>query len=188
MFPSRSSSGTNINYTSVDYWDQRYTKEEHFEWLDQGYEPMLRLILRDIPDKCARILMLGCGSSRLSADLYEHGFHDILSTDISAVCIQKQSAKHEEDKTGLKWQVMDMSKMTYADKSFDVVIEKTALDSLLAHERSQWDVCPESQKIVRDSLHHISRVLKPGGMFLSLTFAQPHFRYCLLYTSPSPRD
>lgn len=176
MFPSHSSSGSKINYSSADYWDDRYGKEEHFEWLDQGYDAMLHLIKKEIPDKSSRILMLGCGSSRLSSDLYSHGFHYIVNTDISKVCIRNQSLKHQ-GKTGLEWKVMDMTQITEPDESFDIVIEKTTLDSLLAGERSQWNVRQETRKKIEDTLCHISRVLKTGGIFLSLTFAQPHFRY-----------
>ena len=179
MFPSRSASGSKIDYASVDYWDQRYAHEEHFEWLDQGYGPMLDLILRDVPDQTSRILILGCGNSRLSADLYDHGYHEIVSTDLSRVVIKNQSHKHR-DKTGLEWQVLDMTSMPeedYPDGSFDVVLEKTTLDSLLANERSQWTVRPETRTKILATLAQVSRVLRPGGQFLSLTFAQPHFRY-----------
>ncbi|XP_039233967.1 EEF1A lysine methyltransferase 4 isoform X2 [Pipra filicauda] len=62
------------------------------------------------------------------------------------------------------------------DASFDVVLEKGTLDVLVVEETDPWDVSPQAAASMRRVLAEVSRVLRPGGCFLSITFAQPHFR------------
>ena len=69
-----------------------------------------------------------------------------------------------------------MTSLPYATSSVDVVLEKATLDALLAAERSQWRVSKTTSDLVDRTLCEVSRVLKPGGRFLSHTFAQAHFR------------
>ena len=75
---------------------------------------------------------------------------------------------------------MDMTSLTFEDQSFDIVIEKATLDSLLVDCKSPWDLTDPSQLAVLKCLEQVKRVLRPGGVFLSLTFSPPHFRVPLL--------
>ncbi|XP_015727265.1 EEF1A lysine methyltransferase 4 [Coturnix japonica] len=76
----------------------------------------------------------------------------------------------------LRWAVMDMRSLTFPDASFDVVLEKGTLDVLLVEETDPWHVSPRGAAAMHRVLAEVSRVLRPGGRFLSITFAQPHFR------------
>lgn len=77
-----------------------------------------------------------------------------------------------------------MTNMTcFKDDTFDVVMEKATIDALLVAEKSRWTVSDETDVLIRDTLHEISRVLKVGGRFISITFDQPHFRIPLLAKS-----
>jgi hypothetical protein len=58
-----------------------------------------------IPDRNVRILMLGCGNSSFSSDMYLDGYHNIVNTDISEICINKMAQLHK-DKT-MQWIVAD---------------------------------------------------------------------------------
>ncbi len=60
-----------IRYDCPEYWDRRYSSENHYEWLQQGYVDTLNLLDKEIGRKDAKILILGCGNSRLSVDLYK---------------------------------------------------------------------------------------------------------------------
>ena len=126
--------------------------------------------------------------------MYEDGFTNILSTDISEVCIEKQKSAFPH----LEWQVADLRNMDcFQNESFDVVIEKATLDALLVKEKSPWHPSEEAKIAIGklsyflfqnitltnisllsdECLCEISRVLKSkDAKFLSLTFAQPHFR------------
>jgi hypothetical protein len=72
---------------------------------------------------------------------------------------------------------MDMTDMNeFSDESFDVVIDKAAMDALMTQEGDVWN--PEDSVVekARSMCRHISRILKPGGYHLQISFQQPHFR------------
>ncbi|XP_025926777.1 EEF1A lysine methyltransferase 4 [Apteryx rowi] len=116
-----------------------------------------------------------CGNSALSHDLYELGYTDITSIDFSPVCIEAMRARYAHC-PGLRWAVMDIRALRFPDASFDVVLEKGTLDVLTVEERDPWHVSPPAAAALHQVLAEVSRVLRPGGRFVSITFAQPHFR------------
>ncbi|NWI12629.1 EFMT4 methyltransferase, partial [Crypturellus soui] len=122
-----------------------------------------------------RAPLAGCGTSALSHDLYELGYGDITSIDFSPACIEAMRARYAHC-AGLRWAVMDMRALRFPDASFDVVLEKGALDALLAGERDPWRVSAQATAALHRVLAEVSRVLRPGGRFVSISFAQPHFR------------
>ena len=75
---------------------------------------------------------------------------------------------------------MDMTAMTYKHHSFDVVFEKATLDSLVVDCQSPWNLQDPSYVDLLKALKEVKKVLKPGGLFISITFTQPHFRVPLL--------
>ncbi|TIB95233.1 hypothetical protein E3Q18_03872 [Wallemia mellicola] len=79
------------DYMTQEYWDERYTKDNgDFDWFKK-YSDIREHLAPLIPNKDARILMLGCGNSTLSRDMYDDGYHNILNIDhqYSPVCIEK---------------------------------------------------------------------------------------------------
>ncbi|XP_062844033.1 EEF1A lysine methyltransferase 4 isoform X2 [Trichomycterus rosablanca] len=159
----------NNRYKDVEYWNDRYKTEESFEWF--GDFSKFRHLLVQYIKKEDRILILGCGNSALSVDMYQAGHTHITNMDYSSVCVENMAQRHA-DCTGMSWVCMDARHLAFPDSSFDVVMEKGTLDAMLVEERDPWNVSEASSHL----LHQISRVLKPGGRFVSLTFAQPHFR------------
>ncbi|XP_054756592.2 EEF1A lysine methyltransferase 4-like [Lytechinus pictus] len=168
------------DFTTESYWNERFQGEESFDWLLE-YQQFSHLVEKYV-DKHERILMLGCGTSTLSLEMYEDGYHNIVNVDFSSVCIEKMKEKHEHCPT-MEWMVMDIKDLKFPDCSFDVVLEKGTLDALVANEKDPWNISEEGFDVMNQSLTQVSRVLKPAGRFLSLTFAQPHFRRPLLARS-----
>ncbi|NWV46438.1 EFMT4 methyltransferase, partial [Daphoenositta chrysoptera] len=119
--------------------------------------------------------LTGCGNSALSHDLHELGYTDVTSIDFSPACIAAMRARHARC-PGLRWAVMDIRALAFPDASFDVVLEKGTLDVLMVEETDPWHVSPQAAAAMRRVLAEVSRVLRPGGCFISITFAQPHFR------------
>jgi hypothetical protein len=80
------------NFGKADYWDGRYFKNtETFEWY-HDFQTLQELINR----YCARdgkVLMLGCGNSRLTEEMYYDGYEEIESVDISRVVIDQMTDK-----------------------------------------------------------------------------------------------
>lgn len=165
---------TNDSYASKTYWNNRYFNEDSFDWF-VPYKNFRELILQTISvgDK---ILMLGCGNSLLSMEMYEDGFKNILNIDYSDIVIQKMKEKYAFLKD-MEWQVMDIFNMsTLEGESFDVILEKGTLDALLVKERDPWSLSDEAEAMINNVLTQVSNLLKPSGRFISITFAQPHFR------------
>ncbi|XP_072525110.1 EEF1A lysine methyltransferase 4 [Salminus brasiliensis] len=164
---------SNAKYKNVEYWNKRYETEESFEWFGD-FSKFQHLLLQHV-GKHEPILMLGCGNSALSVDMYQAGYTSITNVDYSNVCVETMAQRHS-DCAGLSWVCMDIRRPAFPDASFDVVMEKGTLDAMLVDERDPWSISNNSAQLLHQVLSEISRVLKPGGRFISVTFAQPHFR------------
>jgi len=171
---------SNKVYKDPEYWNSRFESEDTYEWL-VNYKDVRQELLPILKtfDNGAKLLQLGCGNSNFANDIYSDGFENITNIDISDVCVQKMKLKYPH----MTFETMDMTAMTFEDASFDVVIEKATLDSLLVDCKSPWDLSDQSYELVMKCLREVKRVMKPGGKFISLTFSQPHFRVPLLASS-----
>nr|XP_020489774.1 EEF1A lysine methyltransferase 4 [Labrus bergylta]XP_020489775.1 EEF1A lysine methyltransferase 4 [Labrus bergylta] len=163
----------NSRYKDVDYWDERYKTEQCYDWLG-GFSKFQHLLEKNVKKEDS-ILIIGCGNSSMSSDMYSTGFHSITNIDYSSVCISTMSARHS-DCPGMSWHQMDVRQLSFPDASFDVVLEKATLDAIMVGEKSPWGVSPETACFIDKALTEISRCLKPGGRFVSVTFADPFFR------------
>eukprot|EP00922_Rhytidocystis_sp_ex-Travisia-forbesii_P008126 GHVS01011970.1.p1 GENE.GHVS01011970.1~~GHVS01011970.1.p1 ORF type:complete len:239 (-),score=30.12 GHVS01011970.1:384-1100(-) len=162
------------SYGKSDYWDERYTKDpEPFEWY-QRYSGIKDVIASTGIQHNQHILMIGCGNSTLSEDMYNDGFKDITNIDISAVAIKAMNVKYSGQQfAGMTYNQMNCLDMTsIADQSFPVVLDKGTLDSILCGEGSTSNV----QKMLRE----ISRVLEPGGLYICVSYGQPAYRLSYL--------
>ena len=92
----------------------------------------------------------GCGNSALSENMYQDGYHFITNIDYSSVVIENMKNRSPEAQL-MKWIVMDITDMKFNEGSFDVVIEKATLDSLLVQEKSPWRTSP-ANTILMDSI------------------------------------
>ena len=109
--------------------------------------------------------------------MYRDGFTDITSCDYSPIVVEKMKEKCSEKK-GMKCgaagfdlclgDVVDIHHMTYADASFDGVVDKGTLDAIICGDET---TCfPE--KVVSE----VFRVLKNGGKYILITFGIPENR------------
>ena len=74
----------------------------------------------------------------------------------------------------VEWKVMDIRDMhEFENQMFDIAIDKATMDSMFYG--SSWDPPIEVRENVKKYVNEVDRVLKPGGMFLWLSFRQPHF-------------
>lgn len=93
-------------YKLKSYWNSRFEQEEEFDWLGKvfsyhihhklshsKYSDIKDSILKYMTDKSIRIMILGCGNSTLSDDLYQDGYHNVISMDYSDVVIEKMKKK-----------------------------------------------------------------------------------------------
>lgn len=163
----------NSRYKCMDYWNERYKEEESFEWF--GEYSRFREVLRNIINQTDRILTLGCGNSKMSEEMYLDNYQSIVNTDYSEVIINLMQKRCESLKK-MTWEVMDINNLKYEPESFECILEKGTLDALLVDEKSPWNLSEENSIKMDKILERISQLLKDNGVFISITFAQPHFR------------
>lgn len=171
-------------YTRQDYWEFRFAQEDSHEWLC-GYAAFRDLVHRYVPDRAARILLVGTGNCALPMELADDGYARVTATDYSVSCVERMRAKTAASHPGLVWEVADMTRLAaYADGAFDVVLDKAAMDAILADGGDSWDP-PEGLLATAEAVvAETARVLAPGGVYLQLTFSQPHFRKRYLQQAP----
>jgi ubiquinone/menaquinone biosynthesis C-methylase UbiE len=132
--------------------------------------------------------VLGCGNSTLSRDLRNAGFKSVTSIDYSPTVISKMQQKYQDD-NDLHWLVSDMRDMSnIGTAKYDLVIEKGALDAFMAKESNVWEPALEVCVDVGKALTEIRRVMKPGGLYIQISFQQPHFRKRYLAVKVDPTD
>ena len=189
----------NATYHEQGYWDARFEEEVEKEWLASfsQLEPLLRRFVAPAD----RILMVGCGNSPFSADMYAAGFENIHNIDFSEVVVRKMRAQHALDCPRMTWEVMDMTKISAPADSFDVVLDKAAMDALMTAETDRWnpsasclqqghDMCTGVARVLRRVRHEQPPVegsaaaMPRGGVFLQVSFDQPHFRKRFLLGPP----
>lgn len=81
-----------------------------FDWYAEY--PELKLPFAEYDLKTTdKILMVGCGNSKLSIQMWEAGYKDIINIDISPSVIQQMKTQFPQ----MIWEVMDATKMSYKD-------------------------------------------------------------------------
>ena len=128
----------NKQYLNKQYWDDRYEVEENYEWLVSYTQ--IKPELDPLLTTESSILVLGCGNSSLSLDLFTGGYVDITSIDISDILIDKLTEKHRDKP--LKWVHMDMLDLKFLPSTFDVAIDKATMDVLQTDNEDPWDPNP----------------------------------------------
>ncbi|KAG0632988.1 S-adenosyl-L-methionine-dependent methyltransferase [Tuber brumale] len=158
-----------------EYWNARYTTDSTpFDWFKNptSIHPFLTKHLPS-PTPNLSILHLGCGNSLLPEDLHRRGYKDQTNIDFSEVVIRDMKAKCE-GLEGLRWEVMDVREMHgVGDGEVDVAIDKGTLDAMLSG--SLWDPPEDVRRNTKAYVDEVARVLKSGGLFLYITYRQPHF-------------
>ncbi|CAK9170526.1 unnamed protein product [Ilex paraguariensis] len=150
------------NYGEALYWDARYIQEAaagSFDWY-QRYSALRPFVRKYVPTS-SRILMVGCGNAVMSEDMVKDGYEEIINIDISSVAIDMMRRKYEH-LPQLEYMQMDVRDMSFfVDESFDSVIDKGTLDSLM---------CGAGAPIsAAQMLGEVSRLLKPGGIYMLVT-------------------
>jgi SAM-dependent methyltransferase len=165
-------------YGTKQYWDDRYSRDalgQCFDWF-KSYKDIAHLISAEIPDKSARILMLGCGNSSLSEEMWDDGYQNIVNVDYSSVVITNMQQRNAHRQPGLDWLEMDVRDLKFDDSSFDVVIDKGTMDSMMTTKGDVWNPPDQVVQDCNKEVDEVLRIMKRTGVFIYFTFGQPHFR------------
>ncbi|KAJ9558230.1 hypothetical protein OSB04_012844 [Centaurea solstitialis] len=157
MFRDESACNT-YNYGDSVYWDARYVHEAaagSFDWY-QRYHALRPFVRKYIPT-ASRVLMVGCGNAVMSEDMVKDGYESIMNVDISCVAIEMMRRKYEHVPQ-LKYLQMDVRDMGFfLDDSFD----SCGTDAPISASQM---------------LGEVSRILKPGGTYMLITYGDPTVR------------
>ena len=174
------------------------TFEWYGDWADvesivTGYVPTAKT--SGIGSKTSdEVLVIGCGNSSTSEEMFNQGYRRITSIDFSDIVIHEMQAKTKhlaEDTTRahkdswLRFQKMDMLNMSFEDNSFNMVFDKGALDALMSDEtkRSSQDAAQMFREVDR-----VIDTSKPGGAYICVTLAQKHIMAALFRHFASPNS
>ncbi|KAK7695323.1 hypothetical protein QCA50_002514 [Cerrena zonata] len=139
-------------YHLESFWDDRFTKENHFEWLGDGSNtilPPIEKYLRTKRGHRPRVLHIGAGTSTFSSEifkLYGQHFGDnkveeglIVNTDYSEVALERGKTSEEGKNKWICWERTDL--MSWPDiqtlkrtQLFEIVVDKSTSDAISCNE------------------------------------------------------
>ncbi|CAK77628.1 unnamed protein product (macronuclear) [Paramecium tetraurelia] len=166
MFKELSLSTEYPDFSSVDYWNNRYSKQKDkfFEWL-QTYSTLQPFIHNCLFGRfdISQILYVGCGNSQLQDYMQLDGIKNIRCVDFSDVLIRQKQQQT------IPYYLMDVTtKIDFEDEEFDFIIDKCLLDSLMSGS--------SFFERVSKYLSECYRILKPNGTFMIISYGHPDIR------------
>eukprot|EP00331_Platyophrya_macrostoma_P006459 CAMPEP_0176415206 /NCGR_PEP_ID=MMETSP0127-20121128/5680_1 /TAXON_ID=938130 /ORGANISM="Platyophrya macrostoma, Strain WH" /LENGTH=213 /DNA_ID=CAMNT_0017795181 /DNA_START=16 /DNA_END=657 /DNA_ORIENTATION=- len=155
-------------YGRYEFWESRYEKDtKSFEWY-QDWNGCKDIISQYIT-KQAKILNVGCGTSKMPEDMLEEKYEYIYNIDQNQLVIDAMKERYASRGENFQFECMDVRKLNPDwTESFDCVIDKGTLDSILCGE--------DSKKNSRRMLKEIYRVLSPRGVYFCISYAEPKLR------------
>ena len=132
--------------------DERYASNTAYPlvlpWDIARMEELAEVTLRLLGDvRGLDVLDIACGAGGLAAQMATAGVVSHIGIDLSAEAIRQAREGHRQF-SAVRFEVMDAQHLTFADRSFDCVIAREAIEHL-----------PDA----RQALTEIRRVLRPGG-------------------------
>ncbi|XP_078497199.1 eEF1A lysine and N-terminal methyltransferase [Lissotriton helveticus] len=155
-------------FASAQYWERFFRRRgtRAFEWYG-GYTELCGVLHKYVKTR-DKVLVIGCGNSELSEQMYDMGYEDLVNIDISEVVIRQMNERNAARRPKMTFQHMDMLDMKFSDSHFQVVLDKGTLDAVLTDEEEK------TLERVNQMFAEVSRVLQVGGRYLCVSLAQDH--------------
>ncbi|XP_029002607.1 eEF1A lysine and N-terminal methyltransferase [Betta splendens] len=150
-------------FSSAEYWEKFFKKrgEKAFEWYGD-YNKLCGVLHKYIKVQ-DKVLVVGCGNSELSEQLYDVGYKHLTNIDISETVVTHMNQRNVERRPGLTFQQMDATKTPFEDASYQAALDKGTLDAMASEEEGA---------LARNMLAEVGRVLSVGGRYVCVTLAQ----------------
>lgn len=150
-------------FSSAEYWEKFFKKrgERAFEWYGD-YNKLCGVLHKYIKAQ-DKVLVVGCGNSELSEQLYDVGYKHLTNIDISETVVSHMNQRNAERRPDLSFHQVDATQTPYEDASFQAALDKGTLDAMASEEEGA---------LARRMLSEVSRVLKVGGRYVCVTLAQ----------------
>lgn len=166
-------------YSKAQFWEDRMKETKgFFDWYVE-FDELKRYIAKTNITEESKILMVGCGNSKLSEQMYDAGYKNIVNVDIAPSIVNLMKDYHDKKEKFMEWEVMDCTAMTYKDESFDLVIDKGTIDAVICGD----DLSP-SLLITRE----MCRVTKKSGHIVLVSNSAPQGRRLLFEDSIPTKD
>jgi ubiquinone/menaquinone biosynthesis methyltransferase len=108
----------------------------------------------------SRALDLACGTGDIAFELAARGA-DVVGLDVTHEMLRLARAKGDARRLSLRFVTADMMALPFADAQFDIVSTGYGIRNV---------------PVIEPAIAEVKRVLKPGGIFLSLDFNRPENR------------
>ncbi|KAM8874785.1 eEF1A lysine and N-terminal methyltransferase [Spinachia spinachia] len=150
-------------FSSAGYWERFFTKrgERAFEWYGD-YHKLCGVLHKYIKVQ-DKVLVVGCGSSELSEQMYDVGYKHLTNIDISETVVSRMNLRNAERRPGLTFQQVDATRTPYEEASYQAALDKGTLDAMASEEEGA---------LARGMLAEVGRVLRVGGRYVCVTLAQ----------------
>ncbi|TKS74918.1 Methyltransferase-like protein 13 [Collichthys lucidus] len=150
-------------FSSAEYWERFFKKrgEKSFEWYGD-YNKLCGVLHKYIRAQ-HKVLVVGCGNSELSEQLYDVGYKHLTNIDISETVVTHMNQRNAERRPGLTFQQVDATQTPYEDASYQAALDKGTLDAMASEEEGA---------LARNMLTEVGRVLSVGGRYVCVTLAQ----------------
>ncbi|XP_034085617.1 eEF1A lysine and N-terminal methyltransferase isoform X1 [Gymnodraco acuticeps] len=150
-------------FSSAEYWERFFKKrgEKAFEWYGD-YNKLCGVLHKYIKVQ-DKVLVVGCGNSELSEQMYDVGYKHLTNIDISETVVNHMNQRNAERRPGLTFQQMDATQTPYEEASYQAALDKGTLDAMASEEEGA---------LARNMLTEVARVLSVGGRYVCVTLAQ----------------
>lgn len=150
-------------FSSAEYWERFFKKrgEKAFEWYGD-YNKLCGVLHKYIKVQ-HKVLVVGCGNSELSEQLYDVGYKHLTNIDISETVVTHMNQRNAERRPGLTFQQVDATQTPYEEASYQAALDKGTLDAMASEEEGA---------LARNMLTEVGRVLSVGGRYVCVTLAQ----------------
>lgn len=152
-------------FSSAEYWERFFRKrgEKAFEWYGD-YNSLCGVLHKYIKPK-DKVLVVGCGNSELSEQLYDVGYHNLTNIDISETVVSHMNQRNAQRRPDLTFQQVDATQTGYENGSYQAALDKGTLDAMASEEEGA---------LAGRMLAEVARVLTVGGRYVCVTLAQEH--------------
>ncbi|XP_060773541.1 eEF1A lysine and N-terminal methyltransferase isoform X2 [Neoarius graeffei] len=152
-------------FSSADYWERFFRKrgEKAFEWYGD-YNSLCGVLHKYIKPR-EKVLVVGCGNSELSEQLYDVGYRHLTNIDISETVVAHMNQRNVQRRPDLTFHQVDATQTGYESGSFQACLDKGTLDAMASEEEGV---------VASKMLAEMGRVLAVSGRYICVTLAQEH--------------
>lgn len=156
------------NFGRQEYWNEFYKQQDSFSWYSDwdDLEPFVQEL---IPSKELRILIPGVGNDEAIVGMYDAGYRNLVLFDYAPEGVQcARRLLGPERSSTVELLVADARDMPFESESFDAILEKGTLDAVYLSGGKDKAL---STNHLDMAVRELARVLKPGGIMMSITAA-----------------